>query len=238
VHGINNSFSDAAERLTQLVVDLNVKGTPLLFSWPSETGVPVVRVSPERYRNVLSNATTSEPYLAQAVEDVLSSQQDRFDLLAHSMGTLVAFDALRLQSPKNVGTLDPSAPPPSTLPNVVLAAPDIGMKHFAAGREEFIRKARRLTVYCGRDRALFFSKQVNGDERLGYCGDPKQQNDYIEGVEFVRVYGNYRDPFSHSYYINSPPILNDMKQAISMEQGASAFPGSVRQPYREIFLNY
>jgi esterase/lipase superfamily enzyme len=233
VHGISNTFSDSAERLTQMVVDLNVKGTPVLFSWPSETGAPVVSVTPESYRRALRNARTSEPYLAQAVSDILSSPSEHFDIIAHSMGTLVTFDVMRLKPPKGFKL----PPPPPMLPNIVLAAPDIGMKHFAAGREDFVKKARRLTVYCGRDVALFFSKQVNGDERLGYCSDAMHRKDLIEGVEFVRVYGNFRDVFAHSYFINTPQVVRDIRSALSTND-ATEITNAVRPPYREIFLDY
>lgn len=234
VHGINNSFSDAAERLTQLVVDLNVKGTPVLFSWPSETGVPVMQVSPASYRSVLANARTSEPYLAQAVDDLLALQRHRFDLLAHSMGTLVAFDVLASQRSGGSAPGKEEATAGSALPNVVLAAPDIGMRHFKDGRDEFVRKAQRLTIYCGRDRALYFSSIVNGDDRLGYCPDGKGKDDLVNGVEFVRVYGNYHDPFRHSYYINAPQIVKDIKRALSSERDPFA---PDRSPYREILLD-
>jgi esterase/lipase superfamily enzyme len=234
VHGIDNSFSDGAERLTQLVVDLNVKGTPVLFSWPSETGVPVVRLSPESYRSALANARTSEPYLAQAVDDLLASQRQRFDLLAHSMGTLVVFDVLASQPSSGARSGNEAETAGSTLPNVVLAAPDIGMRHFKDARDEFVRKTQRLTIYCGRDGALYFSRIVNDDDRLGYCPDGKRKDDLPKDVEFVRVYGNYRDPFRHSYYINAPQVLTDIKRALSSERDRT---DPDRQLYREIFLD-
>ena len=237
VHGINNSFSDAAERLTQLVVDLNVKGVPLLFSWPSETGAPVIRVTPGAYIRVLSHARASEQYFAQAIDDVLGSHEYTFDLLAHSMGTLVAFDVLSSRPSKDVRSLDPVAPAAHVLPNVVLAAPDIGMNYFTLRRDEFIRKSQRLTIYCGPDRALNFSKDVNGEERLGYCQEPKQQKDYIDGVEFVRLYGNFRDFWRHSYYLNSPQVLSDLKNALSMGSEVPASLPASHPPYREILLN-
>ncbi|MGY3487845.1 esterase/lipase superfamily enzyme [Bradyrhizobium sp. USDA 4011] len=237
VHGINNSFRDAVEHLTQLAVDLKVSGAPVLFSWPSETGTPIVRVSANSYKKVLENAKTSEPYLAQALQDILASQQNNFDVLAHSMGTLVAFDVLRSRPAKDVGNSDPKASSPTALPNVVLAAPDIGMKHFNTWRDEFIRKSQRRTIYCGPDNALSWSKDVNKDERLGYCKDPKPVNDDVEGLEFVRVYGNFRDVWKHSYYLNVPQVVSDIKEALSTGVDTGASRRSDR-PYREIFLNY
>lgn len=239
VHGINNSFRDGAERLTQLVVDLNVAGIPLFFSWPGDGEiVPLIGVSPDSYRRTLAVAKKSEPYLSQAIDDLLPLDAGQFDLLAHSMGTLLVFDMLKQRPVKGVGTFDPSKPPLLTLPNLVLAAPDIGLSEFASGREELVSKVRRLTIYCSQDRALFASRVVNGEERVGYCSDPKQRKDFMEGVEFVRVFGNFRDAASHSYYMNHPAIVSDIKRLLPAASVPSDFVNLVRMPYREIFLNY
>jgi esterase/lipase superfamily enzyme len=239
VHGINNSFRDAAERLTQLVVDLKIPGTPVLFSWPADANViPLIEISPEAYRKTLLTAQKSHPYLAQAIDDLLFYNAGRFDLVAHSMGNLIAFKVLKERPPYNLGTLDPTAPPAVTLPNVILAAPDVGMKDFLAGREELLKKSRRLTVYCSSDKALFISRIINGDDRVGYCSDPKQRKDYLDGVEFVRVFGNLRDIPGHSYYINTPEIVTDIKDILSMTRTVSDFPTAVPVRYREIFVNY
>ncbi|MGJ4903584.1 alpha/beta hydrolase [Bradyrhizobium sp. HKCCYLS2058] len=230
VHGINESFRDGAEGLAQLVVDLEVKGVPLLFSWPADrTPVTVSTAADDAYRATLEMAQSSEPALRQSIDDFLSSDGDHFDLVAHSMGTLLALDVLAQRSPvvNQASQYDPA-------PNVVLAAPDIGVKYFSKVRERFVRKSRRLTIYCGLDRALMLSYWVNHEERLGFCGTPKQPKDYIEGVEFIRVLGNYRDVFSHSYYRNTPEILSDMKRALF----GRALDDMQRVPYREIFLNY
>ena len=36
VHGLDHTFSEAAERFAQLIVDLEYNGLPLFFSWPSD----------------------------------------------------------------------------------------------------------------------------------------------------------------------------------------------------------
>ena len=236
VHGINESFRDGAERLTQLVADLDVKGVPLLFSWPADqtpvTPFTLNRTAAEAYRTTLGTAKKSELSLRQSIDDFLSDRGDHFDVVAHSMGTLVAFDVLTERVPISPTNQDPLSPI-DVAPNIVLAAPDIGMKDFASAREALVNKARRLTIYCGQDRALVLSKLVNRDDRLGYCGEPKQQKDYMEGVEFIRVWGSYRDLFNHSYYINTPQIITDMRRALFGKQ-----PDEIaRLPYREIFLN-
>ena len=235
MHGINNSFRDGAEQLTQLIVDLNIAGTPLLFSWPSEVAF---LHGPDSYRKTLAIARKSEIYLSQAIDDVLPTQ-GHFDLLAHSMGTLMAFEMLR-QTPPNaiISATSPSAQSPSVmLPNVILAAPDIGKKDFVAGREELIRVCHRLTVYCGMDKALYMSGLVNGDDRIGYCDAKKPPKEYLEGVEFVWVYGIFNDIFNHSYYVNTPSIIADLKRALSLTKGALVDPDSRQLPYREIFIH-
>jgi esterase/lipase superfamily enzyme len=230
VHGINNSFRDGVERLSQLVVDLGVTGTPLLFSWPAdETPVSIFSGS-KAYKQTLVMARSSEKYFNYSLDDILSGGADRFDLLAHSMGTLIAFDVLKSRPMPTRTHQGPSGE--SNLPNAVLAAPDIGMQDFMDGRIELLRRLGRLTVYCGPDLALDLSKITNGEARLGYCEKRKEQRDYVEGVQFVRVYGNFRDLLSHSYYGNIPEVVEDLKHTL-METGDNQTP----TPYREIFLN-
>jgi esterase/lipase superfamily enzyme len=240
VHGINNSFRDAAERLTQLVIDLKITGIPLLFSWPGENAaVPVVGISGDSYRTTLAIARKSEPYASQAIDDVISFEAVPFDLLAHSMGTLVAFDMLKDRPVRGIIKALDRANPPQALPNVVFAAPDIGMKYFVAGREEVVRKIRSLTIYCSKDRALQASSVLNNEDRVGYCAAAKRQKDYMDGVEFVRVFGESKDAANHSYYINTPAVLGDIGHALSTPDSPSPpddFTSAIRRPYREIFL--
>jgi esterase/lipase superfamily enzyme len=241
VHGINNTFRDAAERLTQLVVDLKITGIPLLFSWPGENAAaPVIGISGDSYRATLAIARKSEPYASQAIDDIISFEAVRFDLLAHSMGTLVAFDVLKDRPARGiVGTFDAANPPLLPLPSVVFAAPDIGMKDFVAGREEVVRKIGRLTIYCSKDRALQASSILNSEDRVGYCAAAKRQKDYMDGVEFVRVFGESKDAANHSYYINTPAVVGDIGRVLSTPDSPSKpveFTNAVRQPYREIFL--
>jgi esterase/lipase superfamily enzyme len=114
VHGFNNSFQDALYRGVQIFWDLKYAGLPVLFSWPSRSGV-------------LSYGYDRDSALGarQSFLEVLSlvSAQDnikRVHVLAHSMGNFVVLDALsRWQSAV-----------PSKLRELLMAAPDVDKDHY------------------------------------------------------------------------------------------------------------
>ena len=89
VHGYNNSYADAVFRFAQIVHDAGTDAAPILFAWPSRA-----RVFDYLYDKESAN------YSRRALEDLIlqasmSPDVDDVTILAHSMGTWLAAEALR-----------------------------------------------------------------------------------------------------------------------------------------------
>jgi esterase/lipase superfamily enzyme len=229
IHGLDHTFSEAAERFGQLTVDLEYKGLRLFFSWPSDayrTGSVASLYSSNAYINTLPISKNSRKYAAIALQELVN-QNKPINIIAHSMGADIAVKAIMLEFPPrdNLQTVS-LAPDPRAL---ILAAADISTSDFDANvRPVITRSIRATVVYCAHDRALDASQQYNNsDPRLGSCATPKHT---MDGVEIVAVKGPISGFSRHSYYLNTPKILEDIRKIL--RQNAS-LPGI---GWREIVL--
>jgi len=234
-HGLNNSFSDAAERLAQLVLDLDYVGLPVLFSWPSDAGRsdpcwPSSGIGATEYKKASEMALASQPYAVHTM-DLLAYALRPFEVLAHSMGADLATNSVIFrQSTKDEGfrPYDPTEAIAASPCSLVLAAPDISTKQFNVERRpKIIRRDRHVAVYCSNDRALQASQITNSsDERLGYCPMAKSP---MEGIDLVAVTGKIQDFFHHSYYLNSGKILEDIRHVLDCSDTPSNRAGGQRE---------
>jgi esterase/lipase superfamily enzyme len=222
IHGLDNTFFDAAVRLGQLMVDLPHSGVPFLFSWPSDRHrggrVPGGRnyYNKSRYLDTQILARNSQKHVLLTMDE-LGKQGRPIDVVAHSMGAdlLLKSMVMRDLSQENL-----PPPPPVQIPqgvafvrstSIVLAAPDVSTREFDEDlRPQILKSARNILVYCADDPALSLFSQGwnNSDQRLGYCVGPGRQ---MDGVELVTIEGNLPDP--HSYFLASSTVLQDMKRA-------------------------
>jgi esterase/lipase superfamily enzyme len=216
VHGLDNSFNEAAERLAQVAVDVKLEGAPLLFSWPSDAARidkyrPYTTIFTEaRYKQTQRISVASRKYAALALEELANGARRRFGLLAHSMGTDIAANALISRVTKSIG--DGTTASLGNPNAVIFAAPDISTKEFDVSlRPQIIRADRWLAVYCAYDRALSISQRYNGsDERLGYC--PMARPTLLAGIDRVHVEGDFDDLVHHSYFLSSSQVLEDIQK--------------------------
>ncbi|WP_426409471.1 alpha/beta hydrolase [Bradyrhizobium ganzhouense] len=232
VHGIDNSFHDAAERLAQMEIDYRWEGPPLLFSWPSDTfrwfkTVPGLPLTPENYRKIQRVGLASELYLVQTIRDLLSPGP--YHIEAHSMGSLLTADAIHfiadsegLSAPAQ-GIL-PTKPvvrtvSPSLSTNLLLVAPDIATREFMKMREAILTKVRHITIYCSDDSILGLSRRVNGNERLGSCPKERTPAEAVSGIDFVRVTGCTSSTWdSHSVHLSVPEVIADISKTLADAQ--------------------
>jgi pimeloyl-ACP methyl ester carboxylesterase len=111
VHGYNVSFDDAVRRTAQIAYDLDFKGVPFLYSWPSE-GATL------RYLVDSDNAEWSWEHFVTLLRGLLvDAGARRVHVVAHSMGNRLLTMALT--------ALDTSILPPGAgrLGQIVFAAP-------------------------------------------------------------------------------------------------------------------
>lgn len=231
VHGFDNSFHEAAERLAQMEIDYPWEGAPLMFSWPSDSfrwfrTVPGIPLTPEAYRKVQRVGVMSELYLVQTVRDLL--QPGSFHIEAHSMGSRLTADALRFMADpvplalqQVVRPQQPLRQLPVPTTNLLLIAPDMEAVEFMKMRGKLLTQVRHITIYCSDDSVLRVSGSsiVNGNERLGYCARERTAADAVSGVDFVRVTGCVPSTWdSHSVHLNVPEVMDDIKKALADQQ--------------------
>ncbi|WP_425523704.1 alpha/beta hydrolase [Rhizobium setariae] len=200
VHGFNNTYEDAVFRYAQIVHDSGASVTPILFTWPS-------RASVFDYNYDKESTNFSRTALEQALR-ALSQDKKITDItvLAHSMGTWLAMEALRQMSIRD-GAISPK------IQNVILASPDIDIDVFAKQWTEIEGKRPSFTVFVSQDdKALALSRFISGDVmRLGaidastqpYRSDLEKAG--IQIVDLTQV--KTEDRLNHGKFAESPEIV-------------------------------
>ncbi len=205
VHGFNTNYDEARFRLAQIVEDGRFGGVPVLFTWPSSDNLL-------GYEAARETATASRDGLASVLRD-LSELPDvgRIHILAHSLGTWLAMEALRERSIAGSRDLN------GKLGNVVLAAPDIDLSVF---REQLthIDPSHVSVLVSSKDRALSLSSWLAGDRpRLGAL-NPHNAADRVALRRLgVKVYDLSPDSvglIGHGTYADAPAVVRAIGRQI------------------------
>lgn len=200
VHGYNVAFDDAARRTAQITYDLDYRGVPVFYSWPSQGTL-------QGYTTDENNAQWSEANLKRFLVDFAqkSGTKDLY-LIAHSMGNRVLTGALRqafAEQPRLKGRFK----------EIILTAPDIDAEIFkrdiapalAAGCD-------RITLYASDgDNALLASKKVHGYPR---AGDTAEGIVVVPGIETIDASGLDTSFLEHSYFATAPPVIGDIRRVL------------------------
>lgn len=200
IHGYNVSFDDAARRTAQITYDLDYRGVPVFYSWPSQGSL-------QGYTTDENNVQWSEANLKKFLMDFAqkSGAKDIY-LIAHSMGNRALTGALRqlfAEQPKLRGRFK----------EIILTAPDIDAEIFkrdlapalAAGCE-------RITLYVSDgDNALLASKKVHGYPR---AGDTAEGIVVVPGIETIDASGLDTSFLEHSYFATAPPVISDIRRVL------------------------
>lgn len=209
-HGYNVTFARAALRTAQIAVDLDFKGAPMLFSWPSDGKLFSYFSDRE---DVEWSALHLEQFLMALRE---KSRWDKIHLVAHSMGNQALIRALyqialRLGDQKN-----------PLFDNVILAAPDFDARYFTeqiAPQITFL--AKRWTIYeSNKDTALQVSNilRQKASPRLG------QPLALVDGIDTVNATESEVTPWNlpenHSYFATKSTVIKDLMGVI---RGLSPF---------------
>ncbi len=209
IHGYNVSFEDSVKRTAQLAYDLQFKGAPLLFSWPSSG-------SESQYRADESAIAQSYPAVYDFLKDHLENPGvKKVYIVAHSMGNRALTQALlRLYSE--------SPDLAAKLQEVVLAAPDIDAGEFA---DKIVPELRRqgapVTLYVSaNDKALALSQVFHGAARAGMFRKPVV---IYSGVELIDASALSTDFIGHSYYGDKLSVVADMYYLFKGAKAADRF---------------
>lgn len=194
VHGYNVDFRSAACRTAQLSLDLEFKGVPMFFSWPSQAEFLGYAADVDE---VQDSVGPIKKFLLRVAQDL---NAEKVHVLAHSRGGAAVSFALR--------EIDPHK---RLFNQVILAAPDINANTFRRDIAPQLGKlALRSTLYCSQtDRALWGSKLFNGYKRAGDASDPIVIEPFLDTVDATGL-----DPsiLGHSYYGECEQLIKDVRQ--------------------------
>jgi len=200
VHGYNVGFDDAARRTAQITYDLDFRGAPVFYSWPSQASL-------EGYTVDEANVEWSTLNLKEFLLDYAQhcGAKDIY-LIAHSMGNRAltrAVAALFTEHPELRGRFK----------EIILTAPDVDADVF---KREIAPKLAagcdKITLYVSDgDKALLASKKVHGYPRLG---DAATGIAVVPGVETVDASGLDTSFLEHSYFAESGSVLKDIRRLV------------------------
>jgi esterase/lipase superfamily enzyme len=201
VHGFNTSFERAVFRFAQLAYDTDAAAAPVLFSWPSRGRLL-------DYKRDSDNASYSRSDLARLLDIAAASPNvSEITVLAHSLGSWVAVEAIRHLALQHNGT-------PPKIKNLILAAPDLDVGVFRRQVEDMGPRRPQITLFVAQtDRALQLSRFLTrGMTRLGAI-DPSRE-DYmrqIGGLSGVTVLDltalQSNDRINHDLFAQSPAVV-------------------------------
>lgn len=205
VHGYNTNFPEALYRLTQMSVDSNIDGVPILFAWPSQGTVSGYVADKEA-------VTYSRDDLASALIRVSKINRNKDTLVfAHSMGSWLLMESLRQL--KLSGHDDILA-----RLKIVLAAPDIDANVFRTQLTTIGKLPKPITILVAKDdRALKVSSLLTAESRrLGALdvSDPEVvATARLANVQIVDISNvESEDSFKHSRYASMVSVLPQLEK--------------------------
>jgi esterase/lipase superfamily enzyme len=221
VHGFNTTFSEGLYRLAQLSRDLELPGTIVHYSWPSIA-------NPLGYVRDRDSATFAREGLERLMEEVQAAGAKRIYLVAHSMGSSVAMEALRTISIRgNRKLLD-------SVGGVVLISPDLDVQVFRTQAHAIGRLPDPFVIFGSRrDVFLGLSGRLTGEtERLGNLSDVSRLADLK--ITYLDV-SNFSEGTGHFNVGNSPALIRlldrvvDVNRALEGDQRSRVglLPGAV-----------
>ncbi len=208
IHGFNTSFDAAAKRAAQLAYDMDYRGVPILYSWPSAgktfmyvADTAVVRLSGRRLYSFLQDLKER-------------SGADVVHIVAHSMGNRALTDALELLATRHTaeGKTEP------LFGQIFFAAPDVDAGLFEEMLGTIRPLAQRMTLYTSQqDWALVASKKLHGDApRAGQAGDLILTSDVFDTIDMSAL---GEDMLAHTYFANDSSALADIMSLIWLNAG-------------------
>jgi esterase/lipase superfamily enzyme len=201
VHGYRESFPSAVSSAAQLSNGIGFRGATGLFTWPS-AGSTLSYVSDRE----------SAMWSRDAMEDLLtaiasSPSGGRIHIVAHSMGTLLTLEALRMVR------ADGGESAMSRIGAIVMAAPDIDIDLFARGLERLGPDAQKITVISAtNDRALAVSSRLAGGIVRAGAADRERLESL--GVRVADASDFAGGIINHDLFLSSPDVQQVVKRAI------------------------
>lgn len=196
VHGYNTDLTSAILRTAQFAHDVNYPGVPVLFSWASSGRT-------FDYVYDLNSALHARDALLRTGEVLSQTNADGFNVLAHSMGTLLTVEAMRQAALVSRGR----RPENFRVKGIALAAPDIDIDLFRKQIE--VIPTGDIPIYIltsTDDKALALSSRIAGGRTRVGAAEATQLADL--GIIIVDLSElEDRDSVSHTKFANSPEAI-------------------------------
>ena len=205
VHGYRESFESAAVSAARLSDGIRFRGVSGLFTWPSAAATLDYNYDRE-----------SALWSRDAFEDLLkalaaSPSGGRINIVAHSMGTLLTLETLRmLRAEAGEAAM-------ARIGAVVLAAPDIDFDLFSNGVARLGPDVSKITVISAtNDRALELSAAIAGGVRAGAVDRAKLE---ALGVRVADASDYGGGLINHDLFLSNPEVQGVVKRAIARGAG-------------------
>lgn len=205
IHGYNNNFSEGLYRIAQFTHDLELPGAVVHYAWPSAA-------QPLGYVYDRDSALFARDGLEELMDEVAAAGARRILLVAHSMGSNLAMEALRQSAIRgDRTTLD-------RLAGVILISPDIDVDLFRMQTHAMGELPQPfLIVGSDRDKMLGLSARLTGQkERLGSLSDVSKVADLK--VTFLDV-GQFSEGAGH-FTLGDSPALIRLLDSVGQIEGA------------------
>jgi esterase/lipase superfamily enzyme len=206
VHGYREAFETAAINAAQLSAGIGFRGATALFTWPS--GGATLDYGYDR-ESALWSRDAFEDLLRALAE---SPSGGRVHLVAHSMGTLLTLETLRmLRASGGEAAM-------ARIGAVVLAAPDIDIDLFAGSVERLGPDAKKITVISStNDRALAVSSRIAGGVVRAGAADRERLEALGVRVADASDYGG--GLINHDLFLTNKEVQQVVKRAVEREGG-------------------
>jgi esterase/lipase superfamily enzyme len=202
VHGFNQTFETAVLDAARLSDDIKFRGETLAFTWPS-------RAKLFDYGYDRDSAMWSRDALHAVLDALLTSPTTgRINIVAHSVGSMLAMEALRaLYAERGALAAD-------RIGALVFASPDV----FTSSVEHIGPLARKITVITAtNDRALAVSSwMAGGMTRVGAAEKAKLK---LFGVHVIDASEEGWGLINHDLFLSNDQIRGVIRKVIA--KGAS-----------------
>lgn len=205
VHGYRESFETAAVSAAQLSDGIRFRGVSGLFTWPSAGKT-------FDYGYDRESALWSRDAFEDLLRALAAAQGGRIHIVAHSMGTLLTLETLRMLR------ADAGEAALNRIGAIVLAAPDIDIDLFTNGIERLGTAAQKITVISStNDRALELSSTIAGGVIRAGAADRGRLEALGVRVADASDYGS--GIINHDLFLSNVEVQQVIKRAVARADG-------------------
>lgn len=200
VHGFNQTFEAAALDAARLSDGIRFRGETMVFSWPSKAKL-------FDYGYDRESAMWSRDSLERVIDGLIGSPAvGRTHVVAHSIGTMLTMEALRLVYARH------GEAAADRVGAVVFAAPDIDMDVFSSSVERVGRLAPKITLITAtNDRALKLSGWIAGITRVGAAQQAELKRLGLRVIDASREGWGF---INHDLFLSNAQIRQVIRRAV------------------------